>query len=77
MSICKFIVEYESHEHDIAMQYVYGPNAFIVLSELDNFLRGRLKYAELPEQTQKEVQAIRNQLWDELRERNIDGYVHV
>lgn len=77
MSICKFIIEYEPHERSQAVQYIQGDDAFIVLAEIDNYLRGRIKYAELGEEAVKELEDARKELWDNLQDRGINNYVHI
>lgn len=50
---------------------VNGQKYRSVLSELDNYLRGRLKYSDLTDEQYKIHEEIREKLWGELNNEHI------
>jgi hypothetical protein len=63
-----FTLPEEREEFEIASKAV---EYSIVLSELDAYLRARIKYEELPEPVVTALQAARDRLWEEAQARGI------
>jgi len=43
-----------------------------IISELDTFLRNKLKYSELTDEEYKVYDTVRQQLWNEINNENLD-----
>lgn len=66
-AILEFNLPEEREEFEHAQR---GIEYLIVLQEFDNYLRGRLKYEELPDDVHKALQEARDRLYEELGARN-------
>ena len=64
--MAKVILEFDLYEDREAYeQAVNGSKYLAVLQEFDNYLRGRLKYEELPESVAEALGAARSKLHEE------------
>lgn len=62
----KIILEFDLYEDREAYEDALNGSKYRgILQEFDNYLRGRLKYEELPEQIQEALQAARDKLHEE------------
>lgn len=69
----KAVLEFNLPEENDEFETAYnGINYKIILSELDNYLRSRLKYEELSEPIYEALQATRDELSKLVREENLD-----
>lgn len=61
----KVILEFDMYEDQEAYKHALNAGKYIAaLQELDNYLRGRLKYEELPENVANALQEVRDKLHD-------------
>lgn len=62
----KVILEFDMYEDREAYEHALSGSKYLaVLQEFDNYLRGRLKYEELPEAVHEALSAARNRLHEE------------
>lgn len=59
----------ENEEFELAQK---AGDYAIVLHEMDNWLRAKIKYEELPEEQEKIFQEVRDKLREFTQERNLD-----
>jgi hypothetical protein len=70
----KAILEFNLPEEDEEYRHaVHGIDYSIVIDEIDNYLRGQLKYNcdNLSEEVQAALQLVRDKLWEEMNERGL------
>ena len=68
-AILEFNLPEESEEFQIAShagEYRY------ILSQMDNYLRSRIKYEELPQPIHDAMQAVRDKLWEFIKDENVE-----
>ena len=58
-AILQFNLPEERHEFEVASN---GQNYLSALHDLDNYLRSKLKYEELPDQVREALQSTRDEL---------------
>lgn len=64
--MAKIMLEFDLYEDREAYEdALNGTKYRAILQEFDNYLRGRLKYEELPELIQEALQAARSKLHEE------------
>lgn len=63
-----FSLPEEQHEFETATN---GGSYLAALQELDNYLRGRLKYEELSEEVDAALQAARDKLHEEMNDHDV------
>ena len=64
----KFNLPEEREEFELACNAV---NYSIVLSDIDNYLRSKIKHADLTDEQYKVYEEIREQLWNYINENEI------
>lgn len=52
-----------------------GPDMAIVLTDMDNYLRAKVKYEDLPEEKQMIYQEVRDKLIDLMNERGVSEII--
>jgi len=62
----------DEDDRDKLYMIQYGWLFRCVLHDIDQHLRGRLKYEELSEEVHTALQKVRDLLWDEVREHNLE-----
>jgi hypothetical protein len=67
-AILKFNLPEEQEEFELASNAV---KYSIVLSDIDNYLRSKIKYGDLAEGEYKIYQEVREQLWQHIQDQNI------
>ncbi len=67
-AILSFSIPQEQEEFELAQK---GGKYKAVLEDLDNWLRSKLKYEDLPEQEDKTLNSVRNKLHELLNEEEI------
>ena len=67
-AILKFEIPEEREEFELACNAV---KYSIVLSDIDNYLRGKLKHAELTDEQYKVYEDVRVQLWEYIQSEGI------
>jgi hypothetical protein len=67
-AILKFNLPEEREEFELACNAV---NYSIVLSDIDNYLRSKIKHADLTDEQYKVYEEIREQLWIYINENEI------
>lgn len=70
-AILEFNLPEESNEFELAQK---GIDYSIILSELDNWLRNKLKYEELSEEEYTIYEGVRNKLLELAGERTVSLY---
>lgn len=64
--MAKVILEFDAYEDQEAYRHALNGTKYLAaLQELDNFLRGRLRYEELPESVADALQEVRDKLHSE------------
>lgn len=64
--MAKVILEFDMYEDQDEYRYAINGGKYLgTLQELDNYLRGRLKYEELPDDVAKALQEVRDRLHEE------------
>lgn len=64
-AILKFNLPEERDEFETAQK---GIHYKCVIEAVDNYLRGKLKYGELPDPVREALQETRDKLWQEMNE---------
>jgi len=67
-AILKFDLPEEREEFELASNAV---NYSIVLSDIDNYLRSKIKHTDLTDEQYKVYEEIREQLWNYINENGI------
>lgn len=65
---------YPEDESEFALHNA-GPDMAIVLTDMDNYLRAKVKYEDLPEDQHKIYQEIREKLRDLMNEREVSEII--
>lgn len=68
----QFVVEFEEHEHSQAKGYIDGLKWQSVCWDLDQWLRGQIKYSMAPEQELARLQGARDKLRELMTEEGVE-----
>jgi hypothetical protein len=68
-AVLKFNLPEEREEFEMASQ---SQKLFYAISEFDNFLRGKIKHADLTDEQYETYDTIRQELWNRLSDENIN-----
>jgi len=68
------ILVFDEEDRIAAMHAARADDWVLIVTDLDNWLRGRLKYEELAEIETKVFLEVRSHLWDLLTEEGLDPY---
>ena len=60
----KVNIEFEDEDMGAYQRFTMCDAMYVVLDEIDGFCRGKIKYHDLSETEEENLQAIRNMIWE-------------